>query len=269
MFNKILQSNIQQLTITGGEALLVNNLAYHLQRCLEKRIRINVFTNGILLNSFIDQLGDVSDKNLLTFEVSIDGGKEEHDFIRGKGNYEITTRNILYALRKGYKITTNTVLNRITRISIVQMMNDLHDMGVSSIQLSNLMLKGWAKDNKDKLYISKEELRDVYKEIIQKIKFPFFYADITNNVYQINGKRNMKKEGKNTWKCCAGQARLTINFDGEVLLCPLCPDYSIGNITQLSLDEIWNNPLRTAFINKLIELNAGKHICFIYDQDIK
>ena len=41
---------LQQLTITGGEALLVNNLAGYVRRCLDRGIRVNLFTNGILLN---------------------------------------------------------------------------------------------------------------------------------------------------------------------------------------------------------------------------
>lgn len=269
VFEKLINSNIQQLTITGGEALLVNNLAGYVRNCLDRGIRINLFTNGILLNSFIDELGEIDNKELLTFEISIDGSKCEHDYIRGEGNYEKTTTNIIYAIKRGYKIITNTVINGVNKRKIVHMMNDLYDMGVSTIQLSNLMIKGWAKDNKDELYISREELQSVYMEVCDKVHFPFCYADITNDVYQTDGLGGIKKEGKNTWRCCAGQARVTIDFNGDVLLCPLCKSYSIGNIVNMSLEEIWNNPMRSVYIDKLINLNKGKNTCFIYDQDIK
>lgn len=269
VFDKLINSAIQQLTITGGEALLVNNLAGYVRRCLDRGIRVNLFTNGILLNSFIDELGDVTNKKYLTFEVSIDGSKNEHNYIRGEGNYEKTTANIMYATKRGYKVITNTVINGITKKSIVQMMNDLRDMDVSMIQLSNLMLKGWAKENINELNISKDELQEVYREISEKIHFPFLYADITNDVYRTDINGGIKKEGKNTWKCCAGTARITIDFNGDVLLCPLCQEYSIGNIVEVPLTDIWNNPLRSVYIDKLISLNKGKTTCFIYDQDIK
>ena len=148
-------------------------------------------------------------------------------------------------------------------------MNDLRDMDVSMIQLSNLMLKGWAKENINELNISKDELQEVYREISEKIHFPFLYADITNDVYRTDINGGIKKEGKNTWKCCAGTARITIDFNGDVLLCPLCQEYSIGNIVEVPLTDIWNNPLRSVYIDKLISLNKGKTTCFIYDQDIK
>lgn len=269
IFEKLLDSHIQQLTITGGEALLVKNLSSHVRKCLEKNIKVNIFTNGILLDKFVDELGEITNRKLLTFEISVDGSRNEHNYIRGNGNFEKTISNIRYAVKKGYKIITNTVVNGITRRSIVLMMKELHDMGVSTIQLSNLMLKGWANDNKDELYISKEELNSIYKEISDKIDFPFYFADISNVVYQADGTGEVKKEGKNTWKCCAGEARITIDFNGDVLLCPLCQNYTIGNIIEMPLKEIWDNPRKKDYIDKLRSLNKGKQTCFVYDQDFK
>ena len=267
VFNKLLNSNILQLTITGGEALLVDNLANYIRQCLEKKIRVNVFTNAILLDKFIDDLGEVENKELLTFEVSVDGSQKQHDYIRGVGNYERTMGNIRYAIEKGYKIITNTVVNGITQKSIVPMMKELNSIGVSTIQLSNLMLKGWAKDNQNELFISKEELAKVYREISQTIDFDFYYADITNDVYHSTGVGKLQKEGKNTWSCCAGEARITIDFNGDVLICPLFPQYTLGNIKDSSLDEIWNNPCKQDYIKSLRDLNKNKQTCFVYDQN--
>lgn len=265
IFQKLLDSNILNLTITGGEALLVENLAKYVSQCLEKGIMVNIFTNGILLDNFIEQLGDVKNGNLLTFEVSVDGAQKEHDYIRGKGNYEKTIDNIKCAIQKGYKIITNTVVNGITKNSLVNMMKELHVIGVASIQLSNLMLKGWAKDHKDELFINRNELANVYQEICENIDFDFYYADISNNVYHLDKNGETKKEGKNTWKCCAGDARITIDFNGDVLICPQFPKYTLGNINQLTLLEIWNNPLKKDYINYLRNLNKDKQTCFVYD----
>lgn len=65
---------------------------------------------------------------------------------------------------------------------------------------------------------------------------------------------------------CAGTARITIDFDGEVLLCPSLPQYSIGNILKDDFYKIWNSPLRKAYIKKIKELNQDKKVCFIYDE---
>lgn len=265
IFQKLLDSNILNLTITGGEALLVDNLAKYVSQCLEKGIMVNIFTNGIMLDNFIEQLGDVKNGNLLTFEVSVDGAQEEHDYIRGKGNYQKTIANIKCAIQKVYKIITNTVVNGITKNSLVSMMKELHAIGVVSIQLSNLMLKGWAKEHENELFISRNELANVYREICENIDFDFYYADISNDVYHLDKKGETRKEGKNTWKCCAGDARITIDFNGDVLICPQFPKYILGNINQLTLLEIWNNPLKKDYINYLRNLNKDKQTCFVYD----
>ena len=65
------------------------------------------------------------------------------------------------------------------------------------------------------------------------------------------GVGKLQKEGKNTWSCCAGEARITIDFNGDVLICPLFPQYTLGNIKDSSLDEIWNNPCKQDYIKKL------------------
>ncbi len=166
---------------------------------------------------------------------------------------------------KGYKIITNTVVNGITKNSLVSMMKELHAIGVVSIQLSNLMLKGWAKEHENELFISRNELANVYREICENIDFDFYYADISNDVYHLDKKGETRKEGKNTWKCCAGDARITIDFNGDVLICPQFPKYILGNINQLTLLEIWNNPLKKDYINYLRNLNKDKQTCFVYD----
>ena len=268
IFEKLINSNIMQLTITGGEALLVNNLAMNGRRCLDRGIMLNIFTNGLLLDRFINELDEVKNKKLLSFEISVDGAKNQHDYIRGNGNYDKTISNISYAISKGYKIITNTVVNGVTKKSVIPMMRELYQLGVSSIQLSNLMIQGWAEDNKDELYISREELDKLYKDIAKNINFNFNYADISNNVYHSDSSGTTQVKGKNTWKCCAGEARITIDFNGDVLLCPLCQKFSIGNINELSLNEIWNNPDKQRYVKQLRDMNKGRHVCFVYDQNV-
>ena len=266
IFDVLINSQILSLTITGGEALLVDDLAHHVSKCLENGIAVNIFTNGLLLDKFIDRMAKKEVIDLLSIEVSIDGDEKEHDFIRGEGNFKKTLTNIKYALDNGYNIITNTVINKKNSCSIIPMMKKLNKLGVTTIQLSNLMMKGWAVDNKDSLYMSRKEIQELYKKIEDNINFDFYYADISNDAYLKKDGVPKRYLGKNTWKCCAGTARITIDFDGEVLLCPSLPQYSIGNILKDDFYKIWNSPLRKAYIKKIKELNQDKKVCFIYDE---
>lgn len=266
IFDVLINSQILSLTITGGEALLVDELAYHVSKCLENGIAVNVFTNGLLLDKFIDKMDKKEIVDLLSIEVSIDGDEKEHDFIRGEGTFRKTLTNIKYALDNGYNIITNTVINKKNSCSIIPMMKKLNRLGVTTIQLSNLMMKGWAVENKNSLYMSRKEIQELYQKIEENINFDFYYADISDDTYLKKEGLPKKYLGKNTWQCCAGTARITINFDGEVLLCPSLPQYSIGNILKDDFYKIWNNPLRKEYIKKIKALNRDKKVCFIYDE---
>ena len=50
------------------------------------------------------------------------------------------------------------------------------------------MLKGWAKEHENELFISRNELANVYREICENIDFDFYYADISNDVYHLDKK---------------------------------------------------------------------------------
>ena len=268
VFKKLIKSNLLSLTITGGEALLIENLATYVSECLREKIYVRIFTNGLLLDKFIDQLYRDIDLNYLSIEVSIDGTQEVHDYIRGQGNFNKTIENIKYAVAKGITIITNTVVNKVNKDSIISMMKDLNHIGVNSIQISNLMMVGWAKENSDALYLGKKELKEFYENIAKTIDFDFCYADITSNeVFASNGKEFFKY-GKNTWKCCAGISRLTIDYNGNVLVCPSLEKYIIGNIKQDSLQEIWKNSLRNEYVKKLRAMNKNRKVCFIYDENV-
>lgn len=269
-FEMFLKSNLLSLTITGGEALLVENLATYVSKCLRAKIFVKIFTNGLLLDKFVDELYEDIDLNFLSLEVSVDGTREVHDYIRGKGNFSRTVKNIEYAISKGITVITNTVVNKVNKDSIVSMMKNLHDIGVDNIQISNLIVTGWAKDNIDDLYIEKKELQYFYENIAKEIDFDFCYADITSNEVLVSrGKeKSLHSYGENTWKCCAGMGRLTIDHSGNVLICPSLNEYVIGNIKHNSIVEIWKNPLRNEYVKKLKKINENRKVCFIYDENV-
>lgn len=267
VFEKLIKSNVLSLTITGGEALLIKNLATYVSKCLREKMYVKIFTNGLLLDKFIDQLYQDIDLNYLSIEVSIDGTQEVHDYIRGQGNFNKAIENIKYAIAKGITIITNTVVSKANKDSIISMMKNLHHIGVNSIQISNLMMAGWARENSDDLYLGKGELKEFYENLAKSVDFDFCYADITSNeVFASHGK-SVFQYGMNTWKCCAGIGRLTIDYNGNVLICPSLENYVIGNIKQESIREIWGNPLRNEYVKKLRAKNQNRKVCFIYDEN--
>lgn len=271
ILEQILSSNIMEVTLSGGECLTCKYIDYIVNTLLKNNIKITIFTNGILLDKFINKI-NIENKNMLLFNVSIDGEKESHEKIRGKGTYNITINNIKYACGKGFHVTTATVINSINYEDIDKMIVRLKGIGVEHIQLSNIIIKGRAEKS---LLIStenqkaiKEKLLNIYKEHPEYGYI--YYSEIPDE----DGKRKVYKIengtdsfiGNDNWKCTAGLARVTINENGKVYCCPFLDNSYLGDINAKTLKQIWDNKKRFQFLDKLIKSNVDR-VCIAIKQN--
>ena len=120
--NMIIDSNVMEVTISGGECLTYNGIEDIIKKFIENGIKVDIFTNAILLKRLLDKIDlTISSKELLLFYVSVDGLKETHEKIRGKNTFDKTIENIKYAISKGYTVVTNTVINKINYCDIIDM----------------------------------------------------------------------------------------------------------------------------------------------------
>lgn len=261
----IINSNVMEVTISGGECLTYKGIEEIIKRFLINGIKVNVFTNAVLLKNVLDRIDSgILNKNALLFYVSVDGLKSSHEQIRGKNTFDKTIENIKYAIEKGYPVVTNTVINKINYCDIMDMIVLLKQMGVKDVQLSNLIVQGSA-DNSMKISLSeqmalKEKINDLYKE---HPEFGYIYysevpdSDGVRKVYSLsNGKRNFI--GNDNWKCTAGVARVTIDSNGKVYCCPFIKDSYLGNLNKENLSEVWDNVNRFKFLKRLSEENTDR-----------
>lgn len=268
---EILKSNIMEVTLSGGECLTSKYVDYISNTLLDNNIKLTIFTNGILLDKFIDKI-DAKYKDRIVINVSVDGLKHSHDVIRGDGTYNITMKNIQYATSKGFNITSATVVNSINYADIIDMIEALKKIGVKHIQLSNLILKGRA--NKD-LLISLDKQKAMRQRLMELyLKHPEYGHIYYSEVPDEDGKRKVFKIengygefiGNDNWKCTAGLARVTINEDGKVYCCPFLETSYLGDINKNSLKEIWDNKKRFEFLNMLIKKNVDR-VCIAIKQN--
>lgn len=271
----IINSNVMEVTISGGECLTYKGIEEIIKKFLINGIKVNVFTNAVLLKSVLDRIDSgILNTNSLLFYVSVDGLKSSHEQIRGKNTFDKTIENIKYAIEKGYPVVTNTVINKTNYCDIMDMIVLLKQMGVKDVQLSNLIVQGSA-DNSMKISLSeqmalKEKINDLYKE---HPEFGYIYysevpdSDGVRKVYSLsNGKKNFI--GNDNWKCTAGVARVTIDSNGKVYCCPFIKDSYLGNLNKESLSEVWDNVNRFKFLKRLSEENTDR-VCLAIKQGKK
>ncbi len=271
----IINSNVMEVTISGGECLTYKWIEKIIKKFLINGIKVDVFTNALLLKNVLDKIdSDILNKSALLFYVSVDGLKSSHEQIRGKNTFDKTIENIKYAIEKGYPVVTNTVINKINYCDIMDMIVLLKQMGVKDVQLSNLIVQGSA-DNSMKISLSeqmalKEKINDLYKE---HPEFGYIYysevpdSDGVRKVYSLsNGKKDFI--GNDNWKCTAGVARVTIDSNGKVYCCPFIKDSYLGDLNKENLSDVWDNVNRFKFLKRLSEENTDR-VCLAIKQGKK
>ena len=223
-----------------------------------------MFTNALLLKDLLDKIdSEITNKEALLFYVSVDGMKNNHEKIRGKNTFDKTIENIKYAISKGYPVVTNTVINKINYNDIIDMIVLLKKLGVKDVQISNLIVQGNATTDlkislKEQISL-KEKISQLYKE---HPEFGYIYysevsdSDGIRKVYSIINKDDYI--GNDNWKCTAGVARVTINYDGKVYCCPFIKDSFLGDIKEKKLSEIWDNVNRYKFLKRLSKENTDR-----------
>lgn len=118
----IINSNVMEVTIFGGECLTYNGIENIITKLLQNDIKVDIFTNALLLKKLLNKIdGNIVQKNNLLFYVSVDGLKDNHEKIRGKNTFDKTIENMKYAIDLGYPVVTNTVINKINYDDIMEM----------------------------------------------------------------------------------------------------------------------------------------------------
>lgn len=118
------------VSLVGMEPLLGNNGPAMLTRLSNrpKGIMAGIITNGILLDRYLDLLRAT---RLSHINISIDGNRQDHDAVRGTGNFDKTLSSIVWCLRE--MPTTQMVVGltiqrrNVTRFG--EAVQIVHDMG--------------------------------------------------------------------------------------------------------------------------------------------
>jgi hopanoid biosynthesis associated radical SAM protein HpnH len=96
------------VSIPGGEPLIHPEMPHIVRGLIERKKYIYLCTNAILLERKLDEY---TPSKYLTFSIHMDGLQEEHDHaVCRDGVYDVAVKAIQAALKRGFRVTTNTTL---------------------------------------------------------------------------------------------------------------------------------------------------------------
>jgi hopanoid biosynthesis associated radical SAM protein HpnH len=134
-FKAVDECGAPMVSIPGGEPLLHPRIAEIVQGLVARRKYIYLCTNALLLKEKLDQF---TPSKYLTFSVHMDGQKDHHDFaVCREGTYEIAVEGIRQAVRRGFRVTTNTTLfDGADPASVRAFFDEMMELGVEGMMLS-------------------------------------------------------------------------------------------------------------------------------------
>jgi hopanoid biosynthesis associated radical SAM protein HpnH len=125
------------VSIPGGEPLMYPEIGPLVAALVARKKYVYLCTNAILLKEKLTA-GVFTPSKYLSFSVHMDGLREEHDAaVCRDGVYDQAVEGIQEALRRGFRVTTNTTLfDGASPLRIRQFFDAMMDLGVEGMMLS-------------------------------------------------------------------------------------------------------------------------------------
>ena len=185
-----------------------------------------------------------------------------------KGTFKKVEDALIKLQELGFATVVNCVVSKFNFSDIPKLVLYLKSLNIFNIQLSKLIVRGKADSS---MTLSKSE----NKILVQEVKKIAEGNDMHILYGEEEGFENIKyfdskiKDGyfNESWKCCAGVTRMTIDYNGNVYCCPFCEDLCLGNIMVKEIHEIWMNKNRFLFLDRLSKIkDINGRMCIIAQQ---
>lgn len=276
-------------SIVGGEPLLRKDIYQIIKSAKEKKLKVKMHTNGILLNQKRSLLLIKSGLDHLIF--SIDGVDKIYELIRGRGNFPklLNALTAFFNIKKSLpakkphtefavtvsrKNATNLkdVLFLAKRFGIkrvsfnyVSRIPETENLQTQKILKAhfNKKINHWSLPKE--VLVTKKQLNKVKKEA-KNIKILAEKLNIDCNISPeiinaspslLTGRfSNLRKRCNYLWNS------LIIEPDGRIAPCPMLTHWPTGNIRKQSLKDYWQNNKKLKNIRRILLRKKYLPICF-------
>lgn len=196
--DKIADSSVKKLTITGGEPLLGEGIFKIIDYCKEKNIFVSLHTNGLLLD---DNALNKLDGKVGRISLSLDGSNNLiNKEMRGIDGYFDLVKNLIKKISaKKIPLSLKTVASKKNIEDIPNIAKKIKNMDLDLWLISQFNPKNRGKENRDEFEISDKVFLSLEEKII-KLPFeryfrnldtvetiPYFFVDSNGYVSSNNG----------------------------------------------------------------------------------
>jgi hopanoid biosynthesis associated radical SAM protein HpnH len=166
-FKAVDECGAPMVSIPGGEPLLHPQIDQIVAGLVARRKYVYLCTNALLLKEKINLF---KPSKYLTFSIHMDGQREHHDFsVCREGGYDIAIEAVREAVKRGFRVTTNTTLfDGADPNSVRGFFDEMMDLGVEGMMLSPGYSYDKAPDQQH--FLGRARTRKLFKAILSNRK---------------------------------------------------------------------------------------------------
>ena len=167
VFDAVEECGAPMVSIPGGEPLIHPEIKEIVDGLVARKKYIYLCTNALLLKRKLDLF---TPSKYLTFSIHLDGLKENHDTaVCRDGTYDIAVEAIKEAVKRGFRVCTNTTLfNHAKPEEVREFFDVAMDMGVEGMMLSPGYIYEKAPDQNN--FLHKDTSKKLFKDILSNPK---------------------------------------------------------------------------------------------------
>jgi len=228
-FKAVEECGTPMVSIPGGEPLMHSQIEKIVEGLVARKKYIYLCTNALLLKEKLDLF---KPSKYLTFSVHLDGQKEHHDFsVCREGGYELAVEGIREAVKRGFRVTTNTTLfDGADPKSVRTFFDEMIELGVEGMMLSPGYSYDKAPDQKH--FLGRARTRRLFRAILSNRKSTWQFNQSMVFLEFLMGKRDFR---------CTPWGMPTYSIFGWQKPCYLLQDGYAETFAELMAETEWAN----------------------------
>src|ERR1700753_1014630 len=228
-FRAVDECGAPMVSIPGGEPLMHSQIAKIVGGLVARKKYIYLCTNALLLKEKLDLF---TPSKYLTFSVHVDGEREHHDFsVCREGGYDQAIEGMKEALKRGFRVTTNTTLfDGADPNSVREHFDQMMALGVEGMMLSPGYSYDKAPDQKH--FLGKARTKRLFRAILSNRKKSWQFNQSPLFLEYLMGERQY---------ACTPWGMPTYNIFGWQKPCYLLQDGYADSFQELLSATEWQN----------------------------
>ncbi|MEL6329576.1 MAG: adenosyl-hopene transferase HpnH [Planctomycetota bacterium] len=228
-FKAVEECGAPMVSIPGGEPLLHPEIKEIVEGLVARKKYIYLCTNAILLKDKIDLF---KPSKYLTFSIHMDGQQDAHDFaVCRDGTYDKAVAGIREAVKRGFRVTTNTTLfEGADPLSVRDFFDEMTDLGVEGMMVSPGYSYQKAPDQEK--FLGREKSRELFRSILSNRKGRWKFNQSPLFLEFLMGKQHYR---------CTPWGMPTYNLFGWQKPCYLLQEGYADSFEEMMSSTEWDN----------------------------